>query len=318
MRKIPTALAAISLTALVLTGCSDPDSAGSSTGTSDAPSSSSSASASSDASAFDVTSLSAVPEIASLVPQDIKDRGTLRNGASTDYAPAEFLTSDGQTPTGYEVDLVKALALVMGLEDGTTTTAEFPTIIPALGTKYDIGASSFTITAEREQQVNLVSYIQVGSSYAVASGNPKNFDPNNPCGATIGVQNGTSQADYAQELAQQCVADGKDTLTVMPLDLQTDVSTKVIGGQYDATLADSTVIGYTIQKASGQLEQVGDVIESAPQGIAVSKDDEQLTKAIQAALQHLMDQGDLTKILGSYGASDAALSTAEINPTIDN
>ncbi|MGO3797504.1 MAG: ABC transporter substrate-binding protein, partial [Pauljensenia sp.] len=99
-------------------------------------------------------------------------------------------------------------------------------------------------------------------------------------------------------------------------DLQTDVSTKVIGGQYDATFADSTVIGYTIELAKGQLEQVGDVIESAPQGIAVAKDDTDLAKAIQAGLQYLMDNGQLKEILGAYGAEDAALSTAELNPSV--
>lgn len=102
----------------------------------------------------------------------------------------------------------------------------------------------------------------------------------------------------------------------MPLDLQTDVSTKVIGGQYDATLADSTVIGYTVELAGGKLEQVGDVIESAPQGIAIAKDDTELADAVQAGLQYLMDNGYLTKILGAYGAEDSALTTAELNPSV--
>ena len=100
----------------------------------------------------------------------------------------------------------------------------------------------------------------------------------------------------------------------MPHDLQTDIATKLIGGQYDATLADSTVIGYTGAQSAGKIEQLGDTFESAPQGVAVSKDDEKLTTAVQAALQYLMDNGYLSDILASYGAQDAALSTADINP----
>lgn len=312
MRTLPAALVLAATASVALAACSDPT-----TSSSSASSESGAAESSSTAvTPFDVSTLETVDSVAALVPDAVKQRGTLRNGASTDYAPGEFLADDGQTPVGYDVDLVKALAKVMGLNEGTTETAGFDTILPQLGTKFDIGASSFTITAEREQATNMISYVEVGSAYAVAAGNPKNFDPANPCGTTIGVQTGTYQQDYAQELSDQCVADGKEKIEVMPLDLQTDVSTKVIGGQYDATLADSTVVGYTVELAGGQLEQVGDVIESAPQGIAVAKDDEQLAKAVQAGLQYLMDNGYLEKILGAYGAQDAALTTAELNPAL--
>ena len=259
-----------------------------------------------------------VDEIAALVPDEVKERGTLRNGASADYAPAEFLGDDSQTPQGYDVDINKALAKVMGLNDGTTNHAEFPTIIPALGTKFDVGISSFTITSEREEQANLISYVEVGSAYGVAAGNPKNFDPTNPCGKTIGVQTGTAQEDYATELSDKCVADGKDKITIMPHDLQTDIATKVIGGQYDATFADSTVIGYTATQSDGKIEQVGDVVESAPQGVAINKNDEQLTQAVQKAMQYLMDNGYLKDILATYGAQNAALTTAELNPATDD
>ena len=310
--KTHALIALAAAAALPLTACADPASTSSST------SGSGTSATSAATTSYDVSAIPTVDEIAALVPDDVKARGTLRNGASADYAPAEFLGDDSQTPQGYDVDINKALAKIMGLSEGTTSHAEFPTIIPALGTKFDVGISSFTITSEREQQVNLISYVQVGSAYGVAAGNPKNFDPTNPCGKTIGVQTGTAQEDYATELSDKCVADGKDKITIMPHDLQTDITTKVIGGQYDATLADSTVIGYTANLSSGKIEQVGDVIESAPQGVAVAKNDEQLTQAVQKAMQYLMDNGYLTDILTTYGAQDAALTTAELNPATND
>ena len=101
------------------------------------------------------------------------------------------------------------------------------------------------------------------------------------------------------------------------MDLQTDVATKVVGGQYDATLADSTVISYTVKLTQGQLEQVGDVIEAAPQGVAVSKSDQALTDALAKAMQYLMDSGYLEKILAPYGADSSALDTATVNPPVE-
>ena len=315
MRRLPAILATVACATLVLTACSDPGTSSSSSQSGQGESSGASGPViPGGITPFDVTTLSEVPEVAALVPEDIKAAGVLRNGASTDYAPGEFRAEDGQTPVGYDVDLIKALAILMGLSDGTTTHAEFPTIIPALGTKFDVGASSFTITNDRLEQVNMISYVEVGSSYAVAAGNPKGFDPIDPCGTTIGVQNGTYQQDLAKELSDGCVAEGEAAITIMPLDLQTDVSTRVIGGQYDATLADSTVIGYTVELAKGQLEEIGETIESAPQGMAVAKSNVELAQAIQAGLQYLMDNGYLEQILGAYGAERAALSTAELNP----
>ena len=306
-------LAALTMatTAVALTACADPM-------TNSTSGAQSNVAASSNTTAYDVSQIPTDADIAALVPEDVKKRGTLRNGASTGYAPAEYMATDGQTPVGYDIDINKALAKVMGLKEGSTHHAEFPTIIPALGTKFDVGLSSFTITSEREEQANLISYVQVGSAFGVAKGNPKNFDPTNPCGTTIGVQTGTAQEDYATELSAQCVADGLDKITIMPHDLQTDITTKVIGGQYDATFADSTVIGYTASLSGGQIEQIGDVVESAPQGVAINKDDAQLTEAVQKAMQYLMDNGYLKDILATYGAQNAALTTAELNPATND
>ena len=307
MRKLPAALLLTATASMALAACSDPS-------TSSTSQSAEGAVSATAIESFDTSSIETVDEIAALVPVAVKERNILRNGTSADYAPAEFRAEDGQTPVGYDIDIVKALAKVMGLEEGTTTHAEFPTIIPGLGSKFDIGASSFTITEERLGQTNMISYVEVGSAYAVAQGNPKNFDPANACGTTIGVQNGTYQQEYSEHLSEECVAGGNEAIKIMPLDLQTDIATKVIGGQYDATLADSTVIGYTVELSGGKLEQVGDIIEAEPQGIAVAKNDTELANAIQKAMQYLMDNGYLTKILAAYGAEDAGLTTAELNP----
>ncbi len=310
-------LALTAASALVLAACSDP---GATTQSASDPNgaAASGGAANTDVTPFDVSQIPTVDEIAALVPDEVKTRGTLRNGASADYAPGEFRASDGQTVVGYDADLTRALAKVMGLKDGTTSHAEFPTIIPSIGTKFDVGISSFTINSEREQQTNMIAYVQVGSAYGVAQGNPKGFDPAQPCGKTIGVQTGTAQEEYVNKLSEECVSAGNEAITVMPHDVQTSVATKVVGGQYDATLADSTVIGYTAALSQGKIEQIGDVIESAPQGIAVNKQDAALTEAVQKAAQYLMDHGYLQQILAPYGAEGAALTTAELNPQVND
>ena len=68
--------------------------------------------------------------------------------------------------------------------------------------------------------------------------------------------------------------------------------------------------------SGGELEIVGKAFETAQHGVVVNKDNEQLAKAVQAALQKLMDDGTLEKIFALYGADSFILEKAEINPKV--
>lgn len=262
---------------------------------------------------FDVSGVAKVDEIAALVPQKIRDSGKLVIGASIDYAPAEFRADDLQTAIGYDVDLGKALGRVMGL-DTEVSAAEFASILPGIGTKYDVGISSFTITPDRLASYTMISYVSVGSSYAVKTGNEVGFDPDDVCGSTIGVQTGTFQEEELKAFSTQCTDGGKDAVDILQFGSQSDVTTNVVGGKADAMYADSTVSSYAAALTAGQLEVIGGVRDAAPQGIVLPKDDAELTAAIQQAVQHLMDDGTWGKILDSWGTKDSALTTAEVNP----
>lgn len=309
MKKSLVTIAIMSLAGLSLAACGSSNSAEPSGA---APSSA--ATADPGETGFDVSGIQADPAVASLVPEDIKAKGVLENGASTDYAPGEYRKADGQTPTGYDVDMVKAIAKVMGLKEGKTTHSDFDSLIPQIGKKFDIGASSFTITPDRLKQVNMVAYAKVGFSYGVKKGNPKGFDPANICGKTIGVQTGTAQHEYIEEQSKKCESEGKPAIDIKPHDLQTEVTTKVVGGQYDATLADSPVVGYAVKLTNGELEVAGQAFDTAKHGIAIAKDNEALTKAVEAALDKLMKDGTLKKIFEVYGSQDILLDKPELNP----
>ena len=89
---------------------------------------------------FDTSSIQKDDEIAALLPDSVAGDGTLTVGTDTSYAPAEFLAEDGKTPVGFDVDLSKALAAVFGLKENTVSST-FDSIIPSVGSKYDIGIS---------------------------------------------------------------------------------------------------------------------------------------------------------------------------------
>lgn len=299
--------AVLAVGALALTACTN----ASETGGGAQPSGSSSAAS------FDPSAVAKDDSLASQVPAAIKSKGTLVVGADTTYAPAEFLGgSDNATPMGYDVDLAKAIGATLGLKT-QVQTAEFTGILPALGPKYDLGMSSFTITKERLAAVNFVSYLNVGTAWAVQKGNPKKFSVDDVCGKTVGVQTGTTQEDPdLKDRNAKCTAAGKPAINIVSLAKQTDLNTRLVGGTIDAVAADSPVIGYAIQQTNGGIEKLGDTYDAAPEGIAIAKSDTAFADLIQKTVTKLMADGTYKKILEAWNNGDAAVSKAEVNPSV--
>ncbi|MDO4411508.1 ABC transporter substrate-binding protein [Cutibacterium sp.] len=259
-----------------------------------------------------IDSIKTDPNIAAMVPDDIKESGTLRNGAAANYAPAEFIDTDGSTVVGYDVDYITAVGKLMGLKV-TTANAAFPTLIPAIGSKYDVSVSSFTITPERQKQVTMTSYFKAGFSMAVPKGNPKNISPDDLCGLSVAVQTGTAQETAAQEKSKECTKAGKKPIDLLSYASQSDATTNVVGNKADVLYADSVITAYAIKQTS-KLEALGGITDASKFGVVTAKNDGGLSKAIQVATQKLIDDGTMKKLLSSWGTDDGLIETSEVNP----
>ncbi len=196
MRKLAAALGAAALALVVLAGC----------GSSNSSSSSSSASSSS----TPTTTAAANAAIAAEVPAAVKSKGTLTVASDATYAPNEFIASDGHTVVGMDVDMMNAIAAQMGVKV-KFVNATFDTIIPGLAAgKYDLGASSFTDTKEREKTVEFVDYFEAGISfYAKSSSNPAVNTVADLCGKTVSVEKGTVEQEEAEKQSKACTKEGK-------------------------------------------------------------------------------------------------------------
>lgn len=251
---------------------------------------------------------------AALVPQAIKDKGTLVVGSDASYAPSEFLAGDGKTIQGFDVDLFTAVAKTLGLKV-EFQNASFDTIITGVqGKKYDVGVSSFTVNAEREKQVTMVSYFNAGTQWAAAAGNPKSVDPDKPCGLTVAVQKGTVQQEDDLPPKEKACKDAGKPIKVLVYDKQDQATAAVAAGKADAMLADSPVVAYAVKQSDGKLASVGEIYDAAPYGYVVPKDQTDLAEAIVAALKVLESSGDYKKVLDTWGVSDGAIADFGVNP----
>ena len=294
--KATAAFAAIVLCAgMSACGTSDASDSGKSSGTS----------SSSAAASFDPSTVETDETIAALVPDYVKKDGKLTVGTDTTYAPAEFIGEDGKTAVGYDVDLTKAIAKVMGLEP-ETAVSEFDMIIPSIGSKYDIGISSFTVTPERQEAVDFVTYYKAGSTWVTQKGNPDKVDTKDLCGVKVAVQTGTTQEEELNKMNEQCKADGKPDLTVVQTDQTTAAVQQLVNGQVDAYVGETPVVLYYQSKQQGAFEPVGDEFGVIKVGAAVTKGNTELGDALKQSFEKMNKTGDYKKILDKWDMSSLA------------
>ena len=261
-----------------------------------------------------VPSVAVDEALAAQVPEDLKSSGVIVFGTDASYAPSVFFAEDGSTIVGFDVDLGKAIAAKLGLE-GQFENATFDSLIVGVQNgKFPASMSSFTITPERLEQVNMISYFSAGTGWAVQTGNPAGVSIDDACGKTVAVQKATVQVDDIEKRSEDCKSAGKPEINIQQYGLQSEATTAVVSGKADAMLADSPVVAYAIQQ-SGKLEPVGEVYDSAPYGIVVPKEETEFATAIQGAVDALIADGTYGAILEEWGVSNGAVTAAEVNPS---
>ncbi|MFN6551382.1 bifunctional serine/threonine-protein kinase/transporter substrate-binding domain-containing protein [Mycolicibacterium septicum] len=252
----------------------------------------------------------AVDAIARTVPSEIRDSGRLVIGVNVPYAPNEFKNSSGEI-VGFDIDLMKAVTRTMGLVPDFRETG-FEGILPSVADgNFNVGMSSITDTAEREQQADFVTYFQAGTLWARRAGTPA--DPASPCGLRIGVAYSTIQE--TQEIpakSDACVAAGLPPIEKVVRTHQDEVTAALIAGEVDAMTADSPVTGFAIKLSGGALEPAGEVFDSAPYGWPVAKGSG-LGESLRLALEHVMDTGEYRTIATMWGVEKGMITQSVIN-----
>jgi polar amino acid transport system substrate-binding protein len=295
MRKSVLAMAAPVLAIVAFAGC------GSSSSTSSNSSTSASTSGGADAS------------IVAQVPAAIKQKGTLTVASDATYAPLEFVASDGHTVIGMDPDLLDAIGAKMGLKV-KFVNATFDTIIPGLAAgKYDLGASSFTDTKEREKTVDFVDYYTAGISfYAKSSANPGVETVEDLCGKSVSVEKGTVEQEESEAQSKKCTKAGKPAVKLLSFPDQNGANLALSSGRAEIGMADSPIADYQVKQSNGQFKLVGKEYEAAPYGLAIPKK-LGLTKPLQAALKAVIADGTYAKILAKWGLQSGALTSATTN-----
>jgi len=229
--------------------------------------------------------ISAVPEL---------EDGALTIGSDIAYAPIEFYEEGTETPAGLDVDLAAALAEVLGVEAEFVNTG-FDGIIEALNTEdFDIIMSAMTVNPEREEVIDFVPYVNVGTGILVPTGNPEGIAAvEDLCGLTVAAQLGTIQETFLREWNENCT----EKMEIVTFDTNPLAVEDVRTGGSDANLADFPVAYVDAEASEGELEALDLQIDPEPYGIGVRKTSTELKTVLEQALDAIIESGEYDEII---------------------
>ncbi|MEO3887310.1 ABC transporter substrate-binding protein [Nonomuraea sp. B5E05] len=262
------------------------------------------------------------PEAQKLLPERIKSAGVLKVASNIPYPPWEmYTTAGGKQPTGIDYDLSQAIGAKLGVKASFDQTA-FDAIIPSLlAGKADIMMAGTFDTPKRRESLNFVDYAKDGYSMLVAKGNPQGLkDVADLSGKTVAVQSSTSEEASIDKLSKKFKAEGKPGVEVLRFPGDSEAFLAIKSGKAAARVQATSAAAYAVKTfengAAFELVDAPSVTAEfggGMEGIGVNKTDTELLKAVQAALQSLIDDGTYLKILTKYGVQDIAVQKAEVN-----
>ncbi len=218
--------------------------------------------------------------------QRIKQTGELRIGTDATYPPLEY--AEGGQFAGFDIDLMNAIARELGVR-AVFINSGFDGIFPALqnGT-FDAVISSVTITPERGAAMLFSDpYYDSGQLIAIRKGTQGIATPEELSGKTVGVQiNTTAQIDLEKRAGVKVAV--YNTIDLALLDLK--------NGRIDAVVSDAPVLRYMIRQSFTDLTTVGRRFTDEKFGIAIAQGNEDLRRAVNAALWRITESGEYDRI----------------------
>lgn len=209
------------------------------------------------------------------------------------YKPFEFEV-DGKT-TGFDYDVVTAVAATFN-QTADFRTTPFDTIIPSLvAGDCKMIASAMTITPERAEQVNFTDpYFDADQSLLVLTTNAETYKTlDDLAGKTIGVQSGTSGADFAE-------ANKPAGATIKEFQTGEDAFPALLSGDVDAVLQDYPVNAYRATQEPDTFVVTEKFPTGEQYGFAVPKDNAELLADLNAGLATIKANGTYDRIFAQW------------------
>lgn len=250
-------------------------------------------------------------DLVKLLPAGAK---TFTLAVSLGSPPDDFRDAKGDI-VGWEVDIMRAATESLGLQLDLRPTT-FDTLIPGLQAKrFDGATGQMGISDAREKVVDMIGTLTGNELFAaLADSDTKVNGLESLCGLSVGTTRGSREMVFAAEQNPKCEAAGKKPINAMAFADGNGAAEALMSKRVDLYWLGSTAISYFVAQSKGRTKVVGSYTDPSYLGVALPKGSE-LAKPVQAAIQHIIDNGTYAKIVTKWGLADDAIKTAPLNPT---
>ncbi|MBR6021937.1 MAG: transporter substrate-binding domain-containing protein [Kiritimatiellae bacterium] len=227
-----------------------------------------------------------------------KESATVRMITEATFPPYEF--RQGTEVVGIDVEICKAVAKELGKELAVEDV-EFDSVIPSLiAGKAELAAAGITVTEDRKMKVDFsVPYVRTGIVYVYAKANPFE-DPDSGKGHRVGVQNGTTSADFVREQLGQ---------EPEMFDSPASAFAALKQGKVEVVIADVDPAKNLIKGEPDYA--ISDFLTVEEYAVAVQKGNADLLAVVNRVIEGLQDSGRLDQIIDEWTAVADALQSAE-------
>jgi polar amino acid transport system substrate-binding protein len=213
---------------------------------------------------------------------------TIKVATDATFPPFETVDEATKNLTGFDVELMNALAEKEGLKV-EWVNINFDAVLSGISQcQYDAAIAAITITDDRKKTTTFSEpYINAGQVVSIRKDETGITGPADLKGKKLGAQLGTTGEIEAKKI-ENAVVKPYDSYDLAFLDL--------MNGQIDAVIADyPTALGF-VGKNSDKLMTVGDVFTNESYGIAVCNTNPDLLKKMNDGLTAIKADGTITKL----------------------
>jgi polar amino acid transport system substrate-binding protein len=234
---------------------------------------------------------------------ELIEEGQLLVGTDAPYPPFEIGTPESGSFSGFDIDLMNAIAEKLGLEP-TYQNSSFDTIFRDVAAgQFDIVAAASTITPDREKVVTFSRpYYEAQQALVVPEGSDI-ASTADLSGAIVAAQQGTTGQAYAE--------DDTDAGEVRGFGKGADALAAVTTGQVDAAIVDQPFAADTIEKQGG-LVIAEEISTDELYGFPMAPDNP-LADSVNEAIGELVDDGTMDELYQEYFSTDAPESVTSGN-----
>lgn len=219
------------------------------------------------------------------------DKGVLKVGSDCTFAPFEY--EENGAYTGFDIDLMNAMAAEMGYSGTEIVNTEFKGLIPGLTAgKFDVIASAMYMTDERKETIDFSdTYFPGGLCIMVRNDNTDITGPDSLSGKSAAVQVGTKSVSYLEENYPDVTRVEVEQNAEMFLQLETGKVDAVVTGRPAAMV---------YAKESGKVKVLDEGLTEELYGWGIRKGDTELQESLNTALKALQENGTYDQIKAKY------------------